>query len=158
MNKKPEITSVCCTLYICKNFQLYRKHFVDISHIQLFWFPLNIFCKQNINLTEGFHVKSPRLAFSFLPPVNFEIFTAGFSSRIFIFRPVHRLQKSDYSRLCWLQLYNVTFEYPHISIRKQIFPCFYQAKSIYYIDCKKSYSSSKTITMLKSYLQSNKYT
>ena len=44
---------------------------------------------QNANLTEAFHVKSPRLAFSFLPPVRFEIFTAGFSSRIFIFPLVH---------------------------------------------------------------------
>ena len=44
---------------------------------------------QNANLTEAFHVKSPRLAFSFLPPVRFEMFTAGFSSRIFIFPLVH---------------------------------------------------------------------
>ena len=44
---------------------------------------------QNANLTEAFHVKSPRLAFSFLPPVRFEIFTAGFSSRTFIFPLVH---------------------------------------------------------------------
>ena len=44
---------------------------------------------QNANLTEAFHVKSPRLAFSFLPPVRFEISTAGFSSRIFIFPLVH---------------------------------------------------------------------
>ena len=27
----------------------------------------------------------PRLVFSFLPPVSFELFTAGFSSRLFIF-------------------------------------------------------------------------
>ena len=45
-------------------------------------------CKsnRNTNLTEVFHVNPPRLAFSFLPPVvRFAIFTAGFSSRIFIF-------------------------------------------------------------------------
>ena len=39
---------------------------------------------QNANLTEAFHVKSPRLAFSFLPPVRFEIslqvFLVGFLS------------------------------------------------------------------------------
>ena len=51
------------------------------------------------NLTEVFHVKPLRLAFSFLPPVRFEIFTAGFSSRIFIFPLVHWLKKSDYSSL-----------------------------------------------------------
>ena len=44
---------------------------------------------RNKNLTEVFHVKPPRLAFSFLPPVRLEIFTAGFSSRIFIFALVH---------------------------------------------------------------------
>ena len=50
---------------------------------------------RNTNLTEVSHVKPPpppsppRLAFSFLPPVRFEIFTAGFSSRIFIFPLVH---------------------------------------------------------------------
>ena len=44
---------------------------------------------QNTNLTEAFHVKSPRLSFSFLPPVRFEIFTAGFASRIFVFPLVH---------------------------------------------------------------------
>ena len=56
------------------------------------------------NLTEVFHVKPLRLAFSFLPPVRFEIFTAGFSSRIFIFPLVHWLKKFDYSSLLlvWL--------------------------------------------------------
>ena len=48
---------------------------------------------------ESFSCKAPRLAFSFLPPVRFEIFTAGFSSRIFIFPFVHWLRKSDYSNL-----------------------------------------------------------
>ena len=37
----------------------------------------------------SFSCKAPRLAFSFLLPVRFEIFTAGFSSRIFIFPLVH---------------------------------------------------------------------
>ena len=48
---------------------------------------------RNTNLTDISHVKppppSPRLAFQFLPPVRFEIFDAGFSSRIFIFPLVH---------------------------------------------------------------------
>ena len=91
-----EITSVCCTLYICNKISI-RKPLVYISHIQLFWFPFNLFSKLNINLTEVFHIKSPRPAFSFLPPVSFQIFTAGFSSRIFIFPLVHWPKKSDYS-------------------------------------------------------------
>ena len=37
--------------------------------------------------------------FSFLPPVRFEIFIAGFSSRISIFPLVHWLKNSDYSSL-----------------------------------------------------------
>ena len=45
----------------------------------------SVFYKENINLTKVFHVKSPRLRFSFLPPVSFEIvhcsfFLARFSS------------------------------------------------------------------------------
>ena len=35
-----------------------------------------------------FHFKNPRLDFLFLPPVSFEIFIAGFSSRILIFHPI----------------------------------------------------------------------
>ena len=54
---------------------------------------------RNANLTEVFHVKPPVKLFSFLPPVSFEIFTAGFSSRIFIFPLAHWLKKSDYSSL-----------------------------------------------------------
>ena len=83
-----------CTFNIC-NKTLIRKPLVNISHIQLFWFPFIVSCKQNINPTEVFHVKSP--VFSFLPPANLEIFTAGFSTRTFIFPPVHWLKKSDYS-------------------------------------------------------------
>ena len=96
MNKKPEITSVCCTLYIFNKVSIILKAY--ISHICLFWFPFNLSCKQNINLTEVFHV-SPRLAFSFLPPVSLEIFIADFSSHIFIFSPIHWPTKSDYSSL-----------------------------------------------------------
>ena len=58
VNKKLEIASACCTLYICNKSSV-RKPLVDISHIQLFWFPFNISCKQNINLTEVIHVKPP---------------------------------------------------------------------------------------------------
>ena len=68
---------LCCTLFICNKISI-RKPIVDISYIQLFWFPCIVSCKQNINLTEVFHVKPSRLAFPFLPPVSFEIFTAGF--------------------------------------------------------------------------------
>ena len=96
VNKKPEITSVCGILYICNKISI-TKQLVDMSHVQLFWFPFNVPCKQNINLTEVFHIKSPRAAF--LPTVSFEIFTAVFSSWIFIFPPVHWLKKSDHSSL-----------------------------------------------------------
>ena len=86
VNKKTEITSACCKLYICNKISI-RKHLVGISHIQLFWFHFSVSCKQNINLNEVFHVKQPRLGFSFLPPVSFEIFTESFSSRISSFLP-----------------------------------------------------------------------
>ena len=98
MNKKPRITSACCTLYICTKISI-GKPLVDISHIYLSWFPFSVSCKQNINLTEVFHVKPPRLGFSFLPPVSFEIFTESFSSWIFIFSSIHWLKKSDCSSL-----------------------------------------------------------
>ena len=52
-----------------------------------------------------FSCEAPRLAFSFLPPVRFEIFRAGFSSRIFIFPLVHWLRKSDYSSLIKTRTY-----------------------------------------------------
>ena len=45
-------------LYICNKISI-RKPLVDISHIQLFWFPFNASPKQNIDLTEVFHVKPP---------------------------------------------------------------------------------------------------
>ena len=102
VNKKPEITSVCCTLHICNKISI-RKPLVDISHIQLFWFPFIVSCKQNIYRSQSFSCKASRLAFSFLPSISFEIFTAGFSSRIFIFPPVHWLKKSDYSSIIFDQ-------------------------------------------------------
>ena len=56
-----------------------RKPLVDISHSAILISIHN----------RSFSCKDPRLGFSFLPPVSFEIFTAGFSSRVFIFPPVH---------------------------------------------------------------------
>ena len=120
MNKKPEITSVCCTFYKCNKISV-RKPLVDISQIQLFWFPFSVSCKQNINLTEVFHVKPPRLAFSFLPPVSFEMFTAGFSSRIFIFPPVHWLKKSDCSSLSGSHLFQAFLSVNAVLISEFVF-------------------------------------
>ena len=96
MNKKLDITSACCTLYICDKISV-RKSLVDISHIQLFWFPFIVAYKQNINLTEIFHLKPSVQGFHFCHPQVLELFTAGFSTRTFAFPPVHWLKKSDYS-------------------------------------------------------------
>ena len=85
-------------MYICNKI-LIRKPLVDISHIQLFWFPFIGPCKKKKNYTKFLLCKAPRLAFSFLPPVRFEIFTEGFSSWIFIFPLVHWLKKYNYSSL-----------------------------------------------------------
>ena len=71
MNEKPEIISVCSTLYVCNKIPV-KKPLVDISHVQLFSFLLKVYNKQNINLTEVFHVNPPP-GFSFLPHVRFEI-------------------------------------------------------------------------------------
>ena len=101
VNRKPEITSVRSALYLCNKISI-RKPIDDISHIQLFCFIFKISYKQNKNLNEVFH-ENLRSRFSIVatasPPVSFEIIRAGFSSRIFIFPPVHRLKKSDYSCL-----------------------------------------------------------
>ena len=95
MNEKPEVTlpAVHC-IYVIK-FQL--ESLLSTYHIFSYFdfhllFPL-------------FSCKAPRLAFSFLPPVRFEIFRAGFSSRIFIFPLVHWLRKSDYSSLIKTRTY-----------------------------------------------------
>ena len=45
--------------------------------------------KTSSKSNRSFSCKAPRLAFSFLPPVRFEIFITGFSSWIFIFPLVH---------------------------------------------------------------------
>ena len=37
-----------------------------------------IFFKQTISVTEVFHLKTPRLGISFLPPVSFEIIQCKF--------------------------------------------------------------------------------
>ena len=59
----------------------------------------SLFLVKKYKSNRSFSCKAPHLAFSFLPPVRFEIFTAGFSSRVFIFPLVHRLKKSNYSSL-----------------------------------------------------------
>ena len=102
VNKKPEITlpavhciyvikfqleSLLSTYYIFSYFDFHALFSVIYIYIYIY--------KSN----RSFSCKAPRLAFSFLPPVRFEIFTAGFSSRIFIFPIVHWLRKSGYSRL-----------------------------------------------------------
>ena len=66
-----------------------RKPLVDISHIQLFWF--------SFIFSRSFSCKAPRLTFSFLPPVNFEIFTAGSFGWISTYPSLHWLKKSHYS-------------------------------------------------------------
>ena len=71
-NKNAEITSVYCTLYICNKISN-RKPLVDTSHIPLFRFSFNIFCKQNINLTEVFQIFTAGFSFgssSFLPFID----------------------------------------------------------------------------------------
>ena len=55
VNKKPDIT-LSAGRCICNKISI-RKPLIDISHIQLFWFLFIVSCKQNINLTEVFHVK-----------------------------------------------------------------------------------------------------
>ena len=57
VNKTPEIISVCFVLYLQK-ISVRKPHF-DISHIQLFCFQINLSYKENENLKEVFHVKSP---------------------------------------------------------------------------------------------------
>ena len=96
VNKKPEITlpAVHC-IHVIK-FQL--ESLLSTHHIFSHFDFHSLFpVKKKSN--RSFSCKAPRLAFSFLPPVRFEIFTAGFSSRIFIFPLVHWLRKSDCSSL-----------------------------------------------------------
>ena len=105
-NKKPEITlSAVHYIYVIK-FQL--ESLLPTYHIfSYFDFHLLFPVKKIYKSNRSFSCEDPRLAFSFLPPVRFEIFTAGFSSRIFIFPLVHWLRKSDYSILAfflWVSL------------------------------------------------------
>ena len=83
----PEITSLCCTLYICNKISI-RKSLLDVSHIQLFWFPFSVSSKQNINITEVFHIKYPVQFFHFCHPKAFkyslQVFLVGFSSFLLI--------------------------------------------------------------------------
>ena len=96
MNKKPVVHCtfflpvVHCIMdvYVIK-FQL--ESLLSTCHIFSYFDFHSLFlvkkkkCKSNRSCS----CKAPRLAFSFLPPVRFEIFTAGFSIRIFIFPLVH---------------------------------------------------------------------
>ena len=100
-NKKLGITlSAVHYIYVIKSqlgSLLSTCHIFSYFDFQSF-FPVKK-CKSNLI----FSCKAPRLSFSFLPPVRFQIFTAGFSIRIFIFPLVHWLKKSDYSSL-YIQL------------------------------------------------------
>ena len=58
VNKKTEIISVCCPLYLCHKISI-KKPLFDISHIQSFFFQFNVSYKQNTNLNKVFHLKSP---------------------------------------------------------------------------------------------------
>ena len=64
MNKKSEIIFVCAPFHLCNKISV-RKPLVGISRIQLLCFPFNVSCKQNANLNEVFHVKSPIKVFHF---------------------------------------------------------------------------------------------
>ena len=103
VNKKSEITLPAAhCIYVIK-FQL--KSLLLTYHIFSYFDFHSLFPVKKYKSNRSFLCKAPRLAFSFLPPVRFEIFTAGFSSRIFIFPLVHWLRKSDYSSLPWLKIY-----------------------------------------------------
>ena len=98
VNKKPEITlpGVHC-IYVIK-FQL--ESLLWTYHIfSYFDFHSLFFVKKKYKSNQSFSCKASLLAVSFLPPLRFEIFTAGFSSRIFIFPLVYWLRKSAYSSL-----------------------------------------------------------
>ena len=140
VNKKPEITSVCCTLYICNKISI-RKPLVDISHIKLFWFSIQCFLQAKYKSNWSFSCKPPHLAFSFLPPVIFEIFTAAFPSRIFVFLPFHWPTKSDYS--------SVPFPMILKSSNDTKFECFF------FLQCCKTYNK-KTFIWNKWYFKTDK--
>ena len=97
VNKKPEITSVCCTSYLWNKISV-RKPLFDMLHIQLFCFPLNVSCnkKQNINRTKVSHLKFPSMFFIFVTRkfkiINCRLFWSDFHL------PTWPL-KSDYSSL-----------------------------------------------------------
>ena len=102
VNKKLEITlSPVHFIYVIKS-QLESL----LSTYQIFsYFDFHsLFPAKKYRSNRSFSCKAPRLAFSFLLPARFEILTAGFSSRIFIFPLVYWLKKSDYSSL-WSHLF-----------------------------------------------------
>ena len=93
VNKKPEITLsavhyiyIYIYIYIIK-FQL--ESLLSTYHIFSYFDFHSRFPVKEYKSNRSFLCKVPRLAFSFLPPVRFEVFTAGFSSQIFIFAVVH---------------------------------------------------------------------
>ena len=97
MNKNSEITlSAVHYIYVIK-FQL--ESLLSTYHTCSYFDFHSLFLVKIYKSNRSFSCKAHRLAFSFLPPVRFEIFTTGFSSRIFIFLLVHWLKKSDYSSL-----------------------------------------------------------
>ena len=83
VNKKPEITlpAVHC-IYVIK---LQLESLLSTYHIFSYFDFHSLLPVKKYKSNRSFLCKAPRLAFSFLPPARFEIFTAGFSSRVFIF-------------------------------------------------------------------------
>ena len=109
VNKKPEITlpAVHC-IYVIK-FQL--ESLLSTYHIFSYFDFHSLFPVKKYKSNRSFSFKALCLAFSFLPAVSFEIFTAGFSSQILIFPPVHWLKKSDYSSLAKTEMHNKACEF-----------------------------------------------
>ena len=97
VNKQPEITLPAVHYMYVIKFELESP--LSAYHIFSYSDFHSLFPVKKYKSNRCFSCKAPRLAFSFLPPVIFQIFTAGFSSRIFIFPLVHWLKKSDYSSL-----------------------------------------------------------
>ena len=87
VNKKPEITSSAVQyIYVIK---FHLESLLSTYHIFSYFDFHSMFPVKKYKSNRSFSCKASRLAFSFLPPVRFEIFTAGFSGRIFIFPLAH---------------------------------------------------------------------
>ena len=109
MKKKPEITLSAVHYIYVINFQL--ESLLSTYHIFSYFDFHSLFPVKKYKSNQSFSCKALRLAFSFLPAVSFEIFTAGFSSQILIFPPVHWLKKSDYSSLAKTEMHNKACEF-----------------------------------------------